>query len=245
MNGRRDEPGWRIALFYHSHPQHDAYFSPTDKAQALYADPRSTASSRRIRESPGWWSRSTTASRARREGLRVGRGGARLRRDAVRVAGAAMPELDRGGWTLRYEVAGDGPELVVLTHGFGATAETWRHQVPALVAAGYRVLTWDLRAHGRSGSPDEPITIAHARGGSRRGRAAVGGVAGARARAFGGRRRSRCASRSIIRSWCAASSSSAPRASATRRRTPGTSRSRSPPRRRAARRSSRSSARAT
>jgi pimeloyl-ACP methyl ester carboxylesterase len=61
---------------------------------------------------------------------------------------------------LRYEVVGDGPELVVLTHGFGATAETWRHQVPALVAAGYRVLTWDLRAHGRSGSPDEAITIA-------------------------------------------------------------------------------------
>ncbi|MEB2283639.1 MAG: hypothetical protein B6D46_15340 [Polyangiaceae bacterium UTPRO1] len=71
-----------------------------------------------------------------------------------------MPELDRGGWTLRYEVAGGGPELVALTHGFGATAETWRHQVPALVAAGYRVLTWDLRAHGRSGSPDEAITIA-------------------------------------------------------------------------------------
>jgi 3-oxoadipate enol-lactonase len=71
-----------------------------------------------------------------------------------------MPELDRGGLPLRYEVAGTGAELVVLTHGFGATAETWRGQVPDLVAAGYRVLTWDLRAHGRSGSPDEPITIA-------------------------------------------------------------------------------------
>src|SRR5436190_2043036 len=71
-----------------------------------------------------------------------------------------MPELDRGGWTLRYELTGSGSALVVLTHGFGATAETWRHQVPALVDAGYRVLTWDLRAHGRSGSPDEAITIA-------------------------------------------------------------------------------------
>lgn len=70
-----------------------------------------------------------------------------------------MPELDRGGWSLRYEVAGERGELVVLTHGFGATAETWRHQVPALVAAGYRVLTWDLRSHGRSGSPDEAVTI--------------------------------------------------------------------------------------
>src|SRR6185369_15514745 len=70
-----------------------------------------------------------------------------------------MPELDRGGWRLRYEVAGDGAELVVLTHGFGATAETWRHQLPALTPE-YRVVTWDLRSHGRSGPPDEPITIA-------------------------------------------------------------------------------------
>jgi len=71
-----------------------------------------------------------------------------------------VAELDRGGWSLRYEVAGTAGALVALTHGFGATAETWRGQVPALVAAGFRVLTWDLRAHGRSGSPDAPITIA-------------------------------------------------------------------------------------
>lgn len=69
-----------------------------------------------------------------------------------------MPELDRGGWKLRYELAGVGSELVVLTHGLGATAETWRGQVAAL-APRYRVLTWDLRAHGVSGSPDESITL--------------------------------------------------------------------------------------
>lgn len=31
-----DESGWRIVLFYHSHPQHGAYFSDTDKARALF-----------------------------------------------------------------------------------------------------------------------------------------------------------------------------------------------------------------
>ncbi len=31
-----DEPGWRIVIFYHSHPQHGAYFSDTDKARALF-----------------------------------------------------------------------------------------------------------------------------------------------------------------------------------------------------------------
>jgi proteasome lid subunit RPN8/RPN11 len=33
------QPGWSIMSFYHSHPQHDAYFSPTDRAQATYSDP--------------------------------------------------------------------------------------------------------------------------------------------------------------------------------------------------------------
>lgn len=31
-----DAAGWRIVLFYHSHPQHAAYFSDTDKARALF-----------------------------------------------------------------------------------------------------------------------------------------------------------------------------------------------------------------
>lgn len=31
-----DRPGWRIAVFYHSHPEHDAYFSATDKTRALW-----------------------------------------------------------------------------------------------------------------------------------------------------------------------------------------------------------------
>ena len=31
-----DRPGWRIAVFYHSHPEHEAYFSATDKSRALW-----------------------------------------------------------------------------------------------------------------------------------------------------------------------------------------------------------------
>ena len=34
-----DQPGWRIAIFYHSHPQHGSYFSDTDKRQALWGEP--------------------------------------------------------------------------------------------------------------------------------------------------------------------------------------------------------------
>jgi proteasome lid subunit RPN8/RPN11 len=39
VNRAGDQPGWRIGLFYHSHPSHDAYFSATDRAQALWGDP--------------------------------------------------------------------------------------------------------------------------------------------------------------------------------------------------------------
>jgi pimeloyl-ACP methyl ester carboxylesterase len=47
---------------------------------------------------------------------------------------------------------GDGA-LVVLCHGFPELAFSWRRQVPALAAAGYRVLAPDMRGYGRSSAP--------------------------------------------------------------------------------------------
>ena len=37
VNAQGDQPGWKILVFYHSHPDHGeaAYFSPTDRQQAL------------------------------------------------------------------------------------------------------------------------------------------------------------------------------------------------------------------
>jgi pimeloyl-ACP methyl ester carboxylesterase len=49
---------------------------------------------------------------------------------------------------------GEGP-LVVLCHGFPELAYSWRHQIPALVEAGYRVLAPDMRGFGRSSAPAE------------------------------------------------------------------------------------------
>jgi pimeloyl-ACP methyl ester carboxylesterase len=60
---------------------------------------------------------------------------------------------------LHYSITGDGPLTVVLTHGLAAAAATWSAQVPAL-AARHRVLTWDLRGHGRSAAEPSPCTIA-------------------------------------------------------------------------------------
>jgi pimeloyl-ACP methyl ester carboxylesterase len=67
-----------------------------------------------------------------------------------------MPErtIATNGIELNVLDEGDGP-LVVLCHGFPELAFSWRHQVPALVAAGYRVLAPDMRGYGRSSAPAE------------------------------------------------------------------------------------------
>jgi pimeloyl-ACP methyl ester carboxylesterase len=45
---------------------------------------------------------------------------------------------------------------VILMHGWPEQSFSWRHQVPALVAAGWRVATPDMRGYGQSGKPDNP-----------------------------------------------------------------------------------------
>lgn len=50
--------------------------------------------------------------------------------------------------------AGSGP-VVILAHGFPELAYSWRHQIPALVDAGYRVLAPDQRGYGRSSQPSD------------------------------------------------------------------------------------------
>lgn len=44
---------------------------------------------------------------------------------------------------------GEGP-LVVLVHGFPESWYSWRHQIPVLAEAGYRVVAIDQRGYGRS-----------------------------------------------------------------------------------------------
>jgi pimeloyl-ACP methyl ester carboxylesterase len=63
--------------------------------------------------------------------------------------------IDTNGVRLRTWEAGDrGAPLVVLAHGFPELAYSWRHQIPALAAAGYHVLAPDQRGYGGSSSPD-------------------------------------------------------------------------------------------
>jgi pimeloyl-ACP methyl ester carboxylesterase len=56
-------------------------------------------------------------------------------------------------------VALDGPDdglAVLLLHGFPELWYSWRHQIPVLADAGFRVLAPDLRGYGRTSAPPEP-----------------------------------------------------------------------------------------
>jgi pimeloyl-ACP methyl ester carboxylesterase len=57
--------------------------------------------------------------------------------------------LEVEGGRVAYEVSGEGP-LVVCVPGMGDVRGVFRHTVPALVEAGYRVAVMDLRGHGDS-----------------------------------------------------------------------------------------------
>jgi pimeloyl-ACP methyl ester carboxylesterase len=54
--------------------------------------------------------------------------------------------------TIHYEDHGTG-QPVVLIHGYPLSGRAWDKQVPALLAAGYRVITYDRRGFGQSSQP--------------------------------------------------------------------------------------------
>ena len=53
------------------------------------------------------------------------------------------------GVRLHVVEEGEGP-LVLLVHGFPELWYSWRFQLPALAAAGYRAVAYDQRGYGRS-----------------------------------------------------------------------------------------------
>lgn len=70
--------------------------------------------------------------------------------------------LEREGCSIHYWLSGppDRP-LVVFTHGAGLDHSEWDAVAP-LVAERYRVLTWDVRAHGSSRPPGAGFTVPRA-----------------------------------------------------------------------------------
>lgn len=69
-----------------------------------------------------------------------------------------MSTADVNGITINYKLEGDGPETVVLVNGLADDLESWGYQTPALVDAGFRVLSFDNRGVGESDKPAGPYT---------------------------------------------------------------------------------------
>jgi len=60
--------------------------------------------------------------------------------------------VEANGIRLHVAEMGSGP-TVLMCHGWPETWYSWRHQLPALAAAGFRALAPDMRGYGRSDAP--------------------------------------------------------------------------------------------
>ena len=67
--------------------------------------------------------------------------------------------VNTNGIRMHYVEQGTGP-LVVLCHGWPESWYSWRHQIPALAAAGFRVVAPDQRGYGQTDAP-APIESYH------------------------------------------------------------------------------------
>jgi len=70
-----------------------------------------------------------------------------------------MPDFAAGDVTLNYELTGEGEPLLLIA-GCGQPAAAWHLSlVPALVAAGFQVATYDNRGVAPSSSPPAPYSV--------------------------------------------------------------------------------------
>ncbi len=66
-----------------------------------------------------------------------------------------LQTLPLNGIRMQVATQGSGP-LVLLCHGFPETWRSWRHQLAALAAAGFRAAAPDMRGYGGTDAPTDP-----------------------------------------------------------------------------------------
>jgi pimeloyl-ACP methyl ester carboxylesterase len=82
----------------------------------------------------------------------------------MRPEGSGIEELALEANEIGFHALAAGPEdgpLVLLLHGFPELARSWRHQLTALAAAGYRAVAPDMRGYGETElrGPYDPGTL--------------------------------------------------------------------------------------
>src|SRR5512132_1413339 len=66
----------------------------------------------------------------------------------------AHRSVDSNGIRIHIAEQGTGP-VVLLCHGFPESWYSWRHQLPALAAAGFHAVAPDMRGYGQTDRPDD------------------------------------------------------------------------------------------
>ncbi len=76
-----------------------------------------------------------------------------------------MPHVDVDGVRIHYRVTGAPSERLplLLSHGYSASTAMWEPNLAAL-ASERQVVTWDMRGHGKSDSPNDPVCYSEALG---------------------------------------------------------------------------------
>jgi pimeloyl-ACP methyl ester carboxylesterase len=62
--------------------------------------------------------------------------------------------IDANGLSFTVDEAGEGDSVALLLHGFPESRRSWRAQMPALAALGWRVAAPDLRGYGGTSRPE-------------------------------------------------------------------------------------------
>jgi len=78
--------------------------------------------------------------------------GAEMVSEQPPLQGVEYRYLDVNDLRMRFVEQGEGP-LVLLVHGWPESWYSWRHQIPALAAAGYHAVAPDMRGYGGTDAP--------------------------------------------------------------------------------------------
>ena len=86
--------------------------------------------------------------------------------DEAPVAGVTLRVIEANGIQMRIAETGQVGPMVLLVHGWPESWYSWRHQLPALAEAGYRVVAPDMRGYGETDAPSavEDYDIVHLTG---------------------------------------------------------------------------------
>jgi len=69
------------------------------------------------------------------------------------MAQIVTSRMEANGLSFVVDSCGEGENVALLLHGFPEARQSWRHQLPALAALGWRAIAPDLRGYGETSRP--------------------------------------------------------------------------------------------